>query len=256
MSMSQNLREQSGRVALVIGGSGGIGAAISVELAYRGARVAVGYARGAERAERIVNEIAAAGGEARGVHADVRSESACRELVEAVERMWGRLDILVYAAGVDLWGLALDTTPTEWRNVLDINLQGAFFAAQAAIPKMMAHGWGRIVLVGSIWGEVGAALEVPYSAAKAGLSGLTRALAKEMARSGITVNSVAPGVIDTAMNDRFDDEEKAALLARIPVGRLGTGRDVAHAVRFLTSEDAAYVTGHVLWVTGGFDPLP
>lgn len=248
--------EGKGRVALVIGGSGGIGSAIALDLAQRGARIGVGYAAGAARANAVVQAIEAVGGVGHAVRGDVRTESGCATLVEDVQRVWGRLDILVYAAGIDLWKLALDTSETEWRHLLEVNLQGAFFSAKAALPTMLAQGWGRILLIGSVWGEVGAASEVAYSAAKAGLSGMTRALAKEVARSGITVNAVAPGVIDTPMNDRFDDEERAALEARIPVGRIGTGRDVAHAVRFLTSEDAAYVTGHVLWVTGGFDPLP
>lgn len=249
-------QEHAGRVALVVGGSGGIGSAIAYRLGQQGARVAIAYAKSRERAEQVAMEIGAIGGDAVALPCDVRTETACQSVVEQVREMWGGLDILVYAAGIDLWKLTMDTTQSEWRQMVEVNLEGAFLTAKAALGSMASRGWGRIVFVGSIWGEVGAALEVAYSATKAGLAGMTRALAKEVARWGITVNAVAPGVIETPMNDRFDEEERSALLARIPVGRFGRGDDVAHAVQFLASEQAGYITGHVLWVTGGFDPLP
>lgn len=249
-------RELEGRTALVVGGSGGIGSAVAKALCGRGAAVAVSYASGRERAEQAVAAARAAGGWAAALHGDVRTPEGCEALVSSAAAALGRIDILVYAAGAELYRLALDTDAADWRRSLAVNLDGAFFTAKAALPGMIQRGWGRIVYIGSIWGEAGAAFEVAYSAAKAGLSGLTKALAKEVARSGVTVNAVAPGVIETGMNARFDEEERRALLARIPVGRIGRGEDVASAVCFLAGEGASYITGHVLWVTGGFDPLP
>lgn len=249
-------RPHAGRAALVVGGSGGIGGAVARRLGRLGARVAVGYHTRPDAAEGVARHIREAGGEARAVPIDVRDPEACKASTLAAAQAVGGLDILVYAAGIDLWQTADRTTGAEWRSVMSVNLDGAFFAVQAALPWMLRRGWGRIVTIGSIWGEVGAAGEVAYSAAKAGLSGMTKALAKEVARSGVTVNAVAPGVIDTDMNARFDAGERAALMARVPLGRMGTRDDVAGPVAYLVSDDASYVTGHVLVVTGGFDPLP
>lgn len=249
-------RALEGRTALVVGGSGGIGSAVAKALCSRGAAVAISYATGRDRAEQTVAAARAAGGWAVALHGDVRTAEGCEELVAGAGAALGQIDILVYAAGAELYRLALETDASDWRTNLAVNLDGAFFTAKAALPGMIQRGWGRIVHIGSIWGEAGAACEVAYSAAKAGLSGLTKALAKEVARTGVTVNAVAPGVIETAMNARYDEEERQALLARIPVGRIGRGEDVAAAVCFLAGEGASYITGHVLWVTGGFDPLP
>jgi len=246
----------SGRTALVVGGSGGIGSAIAARLAHDGARVVVTYARSRPVAEFTVALIAGTGGEARAIQGDTSTESGCRALVEEAGRAFGPPEIAVYAAGVDLWRLVEETTLAQWRHVQDVNLQGAFFVAQCVLPGMVRRGWGRIINIGSVWGEVGAAGEVAYSASKAGLHGLTKALAKEVARSGVTVNAVAPGVIDTAMNDRFDEAEQLALKERVPLGRIGRPSDVAAAVAFLARAEAGYVTGHVLSVNGGFDPLP
>lgn len=246
----------AGKCAVITGGSGGIGGAIAWRLAELGAHVAVGYHRSRRKAEEIAAAIKAAGGIGVAVGADLTTPEGPERLVDQAREALGAVDILVHAAGIELYRLVDETQYEELRQVLDVHLAAAFSAVRRALPDMIRRGWGRIVMVGSIWGEVGAAGEVAYSAAKAGLTGLTKALAKETARTGVTVNAVAPGVIDTGMNGGFSPEERAALLARIPVGRFGSGDDVAKAVAFLASDEASYVTGHVLWVTGGFDPLP
>lgn len=238
------------------GGSGGIGGAVARRLAERGINVAVAYHSHPERAEEVVRSARLCGVEAFSIGADLTAPENAVELVRRVRERLGRIDILVHAAGVGLHRLVSETQYEDLRRLLDIHVAAAFILAREALPDMIRQGWGRIVMVGSIWGEVGAAGESAYSAAKAGLTGLTKALAKETARAGVTVNAVAPGVIDTEMNAALDPEERQALLARIPVGRFGTGDDVARAVAFLVSEEASYITGHVLWVTGGFDPLP
>lgn len=244
------------RTALVTGGSGGIGGAIARRFAERGIAVAVGYHRRPERAAEVVGFARERGVEAVALQADLASEDGAVDLYRRARAWLGPIDIVVHAAGADLHRLVSETAYSDLRRLLDVHVSAAFLLAREALPDMARLGWGRIVLIGSIWGEVGAAGEVAYAAAKAGLTGLTKALAKEAARMGVTVNAVAPGVIDTEMNAAFDPEERAALLRRIPAGRFGAGDDVAHAVAFLASDEASYVTGHVLWVTGGFDPLP
>ena len=245
-----------GRAALVTGGSGAIGKAIAERLADLGAQVVLGYNMGEERAASAVEAIRARGGTAWAVRSDLSSDSGCLSLVEHARAHLGRINILVNAAGVSFLEGAFRTGIDDWRRVLDVNATAAFLCTREVLSDMIEASWGRIVNVGSIWGEVGAAWEVAYSASKAALTGMTKALAKEVARSHVTVNVVAPGVIDTPMNDGFDPEERKALQRRIPVGRFGRPEDVAAAVAFLCSEDARYVTGHTLWVTGGFDPIP
>lgn len=233
-----------------------IGRAIALRLAGLGARVVVGWNKNEVGARQTADELTRIGATFHMVQADLKDPKGPEKLVDEAQKQFGDVHILINNAALDLYALLVDTRYDQLRQLIDVNLISAFLCAQLVLPGMVSSRWGRIVNIGSIWGETGAAGEVAYSAAKAGITGLTKALAKEAAPSGVTVNAVAPGVIDTPMNDGFDLEERKALLSRIPVGRFGTGDDVAKAVSFLVSEEASYVTGHVLWVTGGFDPLP
>lgn len=246
----------AGRVAIVTGASRGIGRAIASALATEGASVVVGYRAAEALAASAVAEIqATAGGERRAAiacRADVRDPAQAARLAEAAIAAFGRIDILVHSAGVALSKLLIDTTPEEWRQVLATHVDGAFYAARAALPAMWRQRSGRIIVISSVWGLTGAAGEVAYSTAKAALIGFTKALAREVAPAGITVNAVAPGVIETDMLAEFGPEERADLVARTPAGRLGTPADVAPAVLFLASDAAGYVTGQVLCPTGGF----
>lgn len=242
----------TGRVALVTGGSRGIGRAIALALAGAGARVAVGYHQRQAEAEAVVAAIREAGGEAVAFQADLGDPAQAAALVERAAARWGRLDILVNNAGIALYKLLLDTTPAEWQRLLAVDLGGTIACSRAAIPHMLAAGWGRIINISSVWGLVGAAGEVVYSAAKAGVIGFTKALAKELARAGITVNAVAPGAIETEMLAHLSPEERTALAGEIPMGRLGRPEEVAAAVLFLASPDAGYITGQVLSPSGGW----
>lgn len=234
-------------VVLITGGSRGIGAAAVRAFHARGCRVAFCYEKNAQAAAALENELPGV----RGFAANVADPDAVRALFAAVERELGAPDVLVCNAGVAWQGLLTDMSDEDWRRVLDVDLSGAFYCCRAALPAMIRRKWGRILLVSSMWGQVGASCEAAYSAAKAGLIGLTRALAKEEGPSGITVNCVAPGVIDTDMMAGFSAEDKAALAEEIPLGALGTPQQVAQALVFLAGEQAAYINGQVLGVNGG-----
>ncbi len=231
------------RRALISGASRGIGAACARALAAAGCRVAVNYFASRDRAEALASEI---GGGA--YMADVSDRAA----VERLYREVGDVDILVVNAGVALQKLFTDTTPEDWRRVFAVNVDGAYNLIEGALPHMIHEKWGRIVIVSSVWGLRGASCEVAYSASKAALIGLTKALAKELGPSGITVNCVAPGVIDTDMNSILTPETMEELREETPICRVGEPSDVAAAVRFLCSEEAAFITGQVLGVDGGF----
>ena len=235
------------RCVLISGGDRGIGAAAAHAFYEAGYRVAVLYHSNAE---------AAAGLEKRlpgvlAVQCDVASRASCELAFRTVEQALGRVDVLVSNAGIAQQKLFTDITPEEWQHMLDVNLSGAFHLCQLALPGMIRRKTGRILTVSSMWGQTGGSCEVHYSAAKAGLIGLTKALAKEEGPSGITVNCVAPGVIDTDMMAAFTAEDKAALAEETPVGRLGNADEVAKLLVFLAGEDAGYITGQVFGVNGG-----
>ena len=243
--------ELKGKAALVTGGSRGIGRAVCLELARRGACVAVNYAGNAAAAEETVESCKAMGVDAFSVQADVADAAACDAMVKEVLSRFGRLDILVNNAGITRDGLMPMLKDADWDAVLDANLKGAFHCMRAAYRPMMKQKYGRVVNLSSIVGLRGNAGQANYSASKAGVIGLTKALAKELGPSHITVNCVAPGVIDTEMNGGLPEKARESMLASIPMGRLGQGEDVAKAVAFFAGDGAGYVTGQVLCVDGG-----
>jgi 3-oxoacyl-[acyl-carrier protein] reductase len=240
-----------GRAALVTGGSRGIGAAVAQALASAGAGVAV-CARNGEAAAQAATAIAGQGGQALGLAADVSRAADAERLVAACVERFGRLDILVNNAGITRDGLALRMKDEDWSDVLAVNLNGAFYCARAALRAILKQKQsGRIINIGSVVGSTGNPGQANYVASKAGLIGLTKALAKEVASRGVTVNAVAPGFIETDMTASLSDAAKATYQAQIPLGRFGTAAEVAAVVAFLASDAAAYVTGQVIHVNGG-----
>ena len=241
-------RELDGQVALVTGGSRGIGAAVCAELARAGAEVVVNYTANAEAAEGVR---AAIGGNAHAVRGDVSTMEGATGLVEQVESDVGPIAILVNNAGITRDNLIMKLAEDDWRSVIDTNLGGAFFTCRAVARPMLKRRAGAIVNMSSVVGVHGNAGQTNYAASKAGLIGLTKSLAKELGGRGIRVNAVAPGYISTELTDALPEPAREAILKSTPLGRLGTTDDVAHAVRFLVSDAAAFVTGHVLAVDGG-----
>ena len=239
------------KTAIVTGASRGIGAAAALALA-AGCRVAVCCRTRRDSAESVAARIRAAGGTAAVFCADVSDEAAVRTMFAQVEQTLGPADILVNNAGVAQQKLFTDITAAEWDAMFGVCVKGAFHCCQAALPHMIRQKWGRIINISSMWGQVGASCEVHYSAAKAALIGFTKALAKEEGPSGITVNCVAPGVVETDMMAVFSPEDKAALAEETPLCRLGAPEDVAAAVAFLASDAGAFFTGQVLAPNGGF----
>jgi 3-oxoacyl-[acyl-carrier protein] reductase len=238
-------------VALVTGGSRGIGAAISRELGAAGAHVAVNYARDAESAAAVCAAVRDTGGEATAVQGDVSTADGAAALVEAIESDVGPIGILVNNAGITRDDLIMRLSEEDWRDVIDTNLGGAFFTCRALSRPMLKRRSGAIVNITSIVGVHGNAGQSNYAASKAGLIGLTKALAKELGGRGIRVNAIAPGYIATELTDALPDQAREAILSNTPLGRLGEPADVARAVRFLCSDAAAFVTGEVLAVDGG-----
>jgi 3-oxoacyl-[acyl-carrier protein] reductase len=241
----------AGRVAVVTGGSRGIGAAVARALASAGAAVAV-CARNGDAAAAAAAAIAAEGGQAIGLAADVSRAADADRIVSACVDRFGRLDILVNNAGITRDGLALRMKDEDWQDVLAVNLSGAFYCARAALRAILKQRQsGRIINIGSVVGSMGNPGQVNYVASKAGLVGLTKALAKEVASRGVTVNAVAPGFIETDMTAGLPDAVKDAYRGQIPLGRFGSTAEVAAVVAFLASDAAAYVTGQVIHVNGG-----
>src|SRR6516225_11842627 len=239
-----------GRVALVTGASQGIGRACAIELARAGAKVAL-CARKVERLQEVAKEIAANGGESEAIKMDVANEEEIKEGVKAAMGRFGKVDILVNNAGITRDQLVMRMKRADWDEVLNTNLTGPFLLIQAVIGSMVKQRWGRIINIASIFGQTGQAGQANYASAKAGLIGLTMAVAREVASRNITVNAVAPGLIETAMTSVLPADLKEGMLKSIPLGHTGTDLDVAQAVKFLASEEAGYITGQVLKVNGG-----
>jgi len=238
------------RTAFVTGASRGIGKACAETLAAAGARVVVA-ARTLERCEEVAAEIRAKGHEAMAVAIDLSSKDSIVQAIGHASKEFGPIHILVNNAGITKDGLAMRMKAEDWSSVIDTNLSGSFYASQAVMQGMLKERWGRIINIASVVGRMGNAGQSNYVAAKAGLMGLTKSLARELASRSITVNAVAPGFISTDMTAVLSDELKEKMKANIPLGRFGTSEDIAEAVKFLASEGAGYITGHTLDVNGG-----
>ena len=239
-----------GRIALVSGASQGIGRACALALAAEGATVALA-ARNEAKLVEVVAEIEAAGGKAAAFVMDLAEEASIKAGAKAVLERFGKVEILVNNAGITRDGLVLRMKRADWDEVLGTNLTGAFLLTQAVLSMMLKNRWGRVINISSVVGRTGQAGQVNYAAAKAGLIGMTRAMAREVASRGITVNAVAPGYVETPMTAKLDEKQRAAMLGAIPLGRAGTEDEIAGAVTYLASQNAGYVTGHVLDVNGG-----
>ncbi len=244
------MADLKGRVALVTGASQGIGRACALELARAGAAVALA-ARSREKLAAVEKEIAGSGGTAASFAMDVASEGDVQTTVKGVLSRFGRIDVLVNNAGITRDQLVLRLKRADWDAVLEVNLTGAYLCIQQALGAMLKQRWGRIINIASINGQAGQPGQSNYAASKAGLIGLTLSVAREVASRNITCNAVAPGYVETEMTAGLAPELKEKMLSLVPLGRAGTPADVAHAVVFLASEEASYITGHVLNVNGG-----
>jgi len=240
-----------GKTALVTGGSRGIGKAVAVSLAAHGARVFINYSRSEAAASAVKEAIEADGGTAQTVCFDVGDKEAVGEAVKGIQKDIGPIHILVNNAGITRDSLFLRMKEEDIERVLRINLLGAMHCTKAVLQGMMKERWGRIISIGSVVGSMGNAGQANYCASKAGLEGFTKALAREVAPRGITCNVVAPGFIETDMTKMLPEKVKSEILSRIPLGRMGRPLDVAACCVFLASNEASYITGHVLHVNGG-----
>ncbi len=238
------------RVAFVTGGSRGIGRAIALALGKAGARVVVA-SNEPENNEKVAAEIREAGGEAATVFINLMSQDSVKEAFGEILKQFGRIDILVNNAGITKDNLALRMKKEDWDLVLSINLTGAFLATQQVLPGMMKERWGRIINIASVVGQSGNPGQANYVASKAGIIGLTKTLAQELGSRNVTVNAIAPGFIETDMTAKLTPEQRDGMLAKVPLKRAGQPEDIANAVKFLASDDAAYISGHILAVNGG-----
>ena len=243
--------ELTGKTAVVTGGSRGIGRAICLKLAGQGANIVLNYAGNAAAAEETRAACEALGVRALAVQGDVADPAACNALIDTAIEAFGKVDILVCNAGITRDNLLMRMSDEEFQKVIDTNLKGTFHCMRAVIRPMMKKRRGRIISISSVVGLMGNAGQINYAASKAGVIGMTRSLAREVASRGITVNAVAPGFIRTDMTDVLSDAVKEGILHSIPLGKLGEAEDVANTVLFLASDEAAYITGQVLSVDGG-----
>ncbi len=240
------------KLALVTGATRGIGKAIAFTLARDGYNIAFNYSKSDDLAKILCGELERLGVKAYAFKVDISDKAAVNNMVQQIERDSGRISVLINNAGIAEQALFSDITEEMWDRMFDVNVKGAYNCTQAVLPHMIHEKYGRIINISSMWGISGASCEVHYSASKAALIGFTKALAKEVGLSGITVNCVAPGVIDTEMNGHLSAEIMEELKDETPVNRIGTPQDVADAVMFLASEKASFITGQVLSVDGGF----
>ncbi len=238
------------KVAIVTGASRGIGRSVALRLAGQGARI-VASARNARLLEELVSEIKSSGGEAVAVVGDVAVSADADSLIDTAVKTYGRVDVLVNNAGITRDGLLLRMKDEDWDMVLDVNLKGAFLCTRAAAKVMSKQRSGRIINISSVVGEMGNAGQANYCASKAGLLGLTKSVARELARRNVTVNAITPGFITTDMTEELPEKTRQELTAQIPLGRLGEAEDIAYAVQFLASDQSGYITGQVLGVNGG-----
>lgn len=234
------------RNIIITGGSGGIGGAMARMFCKNGDRVFIIYEKNTDRAQSVAEETGAI-----PMQADISSQTAVSALCEQIHKEYGMIDVIINNAGISQIKLFSDITSEDWRRMFAVNIDGAFFVTKAFLPDLIHKKYGKIINVSSMWGEVGASCEVHYSASKSALIGFTKALAKEVAPSGICVNCITPGVIDTEMNGELDDEERRELIAQIPQNRMGTPCEVAKLAFFLASADADYITGQVIGISGG-----
>jgi 3-oxoacyl-[acyl-carrier protein] reductase len=245
------LIDLSGKSAVITGGSRGIGRAIALRLAEQGADVCISYRGNTPAAEQTVKDIEAMGRKALAVQAEVTKPEAAEALIKAALEALGKVDILVNNAGITRDDLIMRMSPDDWRDVLETNLFGAFYTLKAVTRPMLRAKRGRIIQITSVSGQAGQMGQANYSSAKAGLIGLTKAAARELGSRGITVNAVAPGFVLTELTQDLPDDLKSQINDRTPLGRFGTTEEVAYAVAFLASDEAAYITGQVLAVDGG-----
>jgi 3-oxoacyl-[acyl-carrier protein] reductase len=240
----------SGHVAFVTGASQGIGRTCAIRLAKEGATVALA-ARNQEKLSEVVNQITASGGQAAAFALDVADEEQVKSTLKTAISQYGKIDILVNNAGITRDQLVMRMKRADWDSVLQTNLTSAYLCIQQVISSMLKQHWGRIINITSVFGQMGQAGQANYAASKAGLIGLTMAIAREVGSRNITCNAVAPGFIETAMTEVLSEEFKQNAIKQIPLGRVGTTEDIASAVAFLASDEASYITGHVLSVNGG-----